>query len=55
MLRVIRPETGEELIRVLRPTEGHQLRRSADASLLVVGVLINPSNPETGECFIADG
>jgi hypothetical protein len=29
--------------------EGLQLRRSADASLLVVGVLMNPSKPEAGE------
>jgi hypothetical protein len=47
MLRAIRPEAGEEP-KVLRLAEGCQQRRSADASLLVVGVLKNPSEPEAG-------
>jgi hypothetical protein len=34
----------------LRLAEGSHQRRSADASLLVVGVLTNPAKPEAGEC-----
>jgi hypothetical protein len=53
MLRVIRPEAGEELFRVLRPDrKSSECRRSAIASPLLVGVLINPADPEAEEEFI---
>ena len=38
--------------------QGLQLRRSADASLLVAGILMNPANPkseEEGELFFYPG
>lgn len=49
MLRVIRPEAGEEYEVFFDLIQGHQTRKSAKASLLVAEVLMNPANPEAGE------
>jgi hypothetical protein len=54
LLRVIRPEAGEDhqVFDLLRSSE---FRSSAEISLLVAGVPINPANLEAGECFILNG
>jgi hypothetical protein len=45
----VREEKGRQ---ALRQVEGHQIRRSAEASLLIFEALISLSEPETGECHI---
>jgi hypothetical protein len=37
---------------VLRLANGSSVRISADASLLIAGILMNPVRPEAGENFI---
>jgi hypothetical protein len=34
---------------LMKVSDSSEVRRSAEASLLIVGVLMNPSNPEAGE------
>jgi hypothetical protein len=54
LLRVIRPEAGEDH-QVFDSLRSSEFRSSAEISLLVAGVPINPANPEAGECFILNG
>jgi hypothetical protein len=34
---------------LMKVSDSSELRRSAEASLLIAGVLLNPANPEAGE------